>query len=285
MTSGDPRLRRLSINQKTLDMWSLPEVVRGVAAAGLESVGLWREPVAEVGLAKAARLVRDAGLRVSSLCRGGFLTAADPVQARAALDDNRRAIDEAAKLEADCLVMVVGGLPEGSRDLLGARERVWDALDQLAPYAGERGVRLALEPLHPMYCADRAVLSTLRQAVDLAERFPVEQVGVVVDTFHIWWDPEVWRSIARAGERIASFQVCDWLIPLPADVLLARGYMGDGTIDFPPFVAAVEAAGYRGDMEVEIFNADVWASPGNQVIDTVIRRFLDVVVPEEGSRA
>jgi sugar phosphate isomerase/epimerase len=271
------------MNQKTLDMLSLPEVVDAVSAAGLESVGLWRESVAEVGLEKAVRLVRDAGLRVSSLCRGGFLTATEPAARAAALAENRTAIDEAAALSADCLVMVVGGLPPGSRDLAGARASVADALGELAPYAGERGVRLALEALHPMYCADRAVLSTLGQAVDLAEQFPVEQVGVVVDTFHVWWDPEVERSIARAGERIASFQVCDWVLPLPADVLLARGYMGDGTIDFPPFVAAVEAAGYRGDVEVEIFNADVWASPGPQVVDTVVSRYLDVVVPQEPS--
>ena len=277
--SADPRLSRLSINSKTVDGWSLPELVDGVAAAGLQAVGLWREPVTDHGLDRAAKLVRDAGLRVSSLCRGGFLTAIEPAARAAAIEDNRRAIDEAATLGTDTLVMVVGGLPKGSRDLVGARERVADALSELAPYAGERGVRLALEALHPMYCADRAVLSTLAQALDLAEPFPPAQVGVVVDTFHIWWDPEVWRSIERAGERIASFQVCDFLVPIPADVLLARGYMGDGVIDFPPFVAAVEAAGWRGDVEVEIFNADVWAQPGAEVVETVKRRYLDVVVP------
>ncbi len=277
--SADPRLSRLSINSKTVDGWSLPELVDGVAAAGLQAVGLWREPVTDHGLDRAAKLVRDAGLRVSSLCRGGFLTAIEPAARAAAIEDNRRAIDEAATLGTNTLVMVVGGLPKGSRDLVGARERVADALAELAPYAGERGVRLALEALHPMYCADRAVLSTLGQALDLAEPFPPAQVGVVVDTFHIWWDPEVWRSIERAGERIASFQVCDFLVPIPADVLLARGYMGDGVIDFPPFVAAVEAAGWRGDVEVEIFNADVWAQPGDQVVQTVVQRYLDVVVP------
>jgi sugar phosphate isomerase/epimerase len=277
--SADPRLSRLSINSKTVDGWSLPELVDGVAAAGLQAVGLWREPVTDHGLDRAAKLVRDAGLRVSSLCRGGFLTAIEPAARAAAIENNRRAIDEAATLGTNTLVMVVGGLPKGSRDLVGARERVADALAELAPYAGERGVRLALEALHPMYCADRAVLSTLGQALDLAEPFPPAQVGVVVDTFHIWWDPEVWRSIERAGERIASFQVCDFLVPIPADVLLARGYMGDGVIDFPPFVAAVEAAGYRGDVEVEIFNADVCAQPGDQVVQTVVQRYLDVVVP------
>ena len=278
-TSADPRLARLSVNHKTVEGWALPDFVDGVAAAGLQAIGTWREPVAEYGLDRTAKLVRDAGLRVSSHCRGGFLTAVEPAARTAAVQDNRRAIDEAATLGADCLVMVVGGLPAGSRDLMGARQRVADALAELAPYAGERGVRLALEALHPMYCADRAVLSTLAQALDLAAPFPVAQVGVVVDTFHVWWDPEVWRSIERAGERIASFQVCDFLMPIPADALMARGYMGDGVIDFPPFVAAVEAAGWTGDVEVEIFNADVWARPKPEVVETVKQRYLDVVLP------
>jgi sugar phosphate isomerase/epimerase len=221
--------------------------------------------------------VAERGLRVSSLCRGGFLTATDPADRAAALEDNRRAIDEAATLRADCLVMVVGGLPAGSRDLPGARQRVVEALVALAAYAGERGVRLALEPLHPMYCADRAVLSTLGQALDVAEAFPVAQVGVVVDTFHIWWDPDVWHQIARAGNRIASFQVCDWITPLPPDVLLARGMMGDGHIDFPAFRDAVDAAGYAGDVEVEIFNAEVWAADPEQVLATMIRRYVQCV--------
>lgn len=277
--SADPRLARLSVNHKTVEGWALPDFVDGVAAAGLQAIGTWREPVAEYGLDRTAKLVRDAGLRVSSHCRGGFLTAVEPAERAAAVEDNRRAIDEAATLGADCLVMVVGGLPAGSRDLVGARQRVADALAELAPYAGERGVRLALEALHPMYCADRAVLSTLAQALDLAAPFPVAQVGVVVDTFHVWWDPEVWRSIERAGERIASFQVCDFLMPIPADALMARGYMGDGVIDFPPFVDAVQAAGWTGDVEVEIFNADVWARPKAEVVATVKQRYLDVVLP------
>jgi sugar phosphate isomerase/epimerase len=229
-------------------------------------------------LRAAAKLVADAGLRVSSLCRGGFLTSRDPETFGAALADNRRAIDDAAVLGAPCLVMVVGGLPAGSRDLAGARERVAEGIAELAPYAGERGVRLALEPLHPMYCADRAVLSTLGQALDLAERFPPEQVGVVVDTFHIWWDPEVWRQIARAAGRIASYQVCDWVTPLPADVLLARGMMGDGHIDFRAFTAAVTAAGYTGDVEVELFNEHVWQADPDEVLATMSRRYREHVI-------
>ncbi|MEV6815124.1 sugar phosphate isomerase/epimerase family protein [Micromonospora sp. NPDC051296] len=277
MTTSDPRLAKLSLNQMTTKSWSVREAVAGCVRAGIPAIGLWREPVAEIGVAAAAKAVADAGLRVSSLCRGGFLTASGDA-GRAALDDNRRAIDEAAGLGTDCLVLVVGGLPGGSRDLPGARQRVADAVAELAPYAGERGVRLALEPLHPMYCADRAVLSTLGQALDLAERFPVEQVGVVVDTFHIWWDPDVWAQITRAGARIASFQVCDFLTPLPADVLLGRGMMGDGHIEFAPFQRAVEAVGYTGDTEVEIFNADVWATDPDQVLATMKQRYVDLVL-------
>jgi sugar phosphate isomerase/epimerase len=275
---GDPRLARLSLNQWTTRAWGVAEAVDGCARFGIPAIGLWRQQVADLGLAASAKLVRDAGLRVSSLCRGGFLTAADPAASASALDDNRRAIDEAAALGADCLVLVVGGLPEGSRDLAGARSRVAERLDDLIPYAVDSGVRLALEPLHPMYCADRAVLSTLAQAVDLASRWPAEAVGVVVDTFHLWWDPELPAQIARAGDRIASFQVCDFLVPLPADVLLGRGMMGDGVIDFRPLRAAVDGAGYTGPIEVEIFNADVWAANGDEVIATLIRRYITEVL-------
>ncbi|MEU0960812.1 sugar phosphate isomerase/epimerase family protein [Micromonospora aurantiaca] len=278
--TADARLARLSLNQRTTQRWSVAEAVDGCVRAGIPAIGLWREPVAEIGVPAAARLVANAGLRVSSLCRGGFLTAADDAGRVEALADNRRAIDEAAALDAACLVLVVGGLPPGSRDLAGARQRVADALAELAPYAAERGVRLALEPLHPMYCADRAVLSTLGQALDLAEAFPAEQVGVVVDTFHVWWDPDVWRQIARAGARIASFQVCDFLTPLPADVLLGRGMMGDGHIDFPPLRRAVEAAGYTGDVEVEIFNAEVWATDPDRVLATMIARYVARVLTD-----
>ncbi|GAA1784778.1 sugar phosphate isomerase/epimerase [Streptomonospora arabica] len=268
---GDPRLARLSLNQRTVDRCSLPEAVEACLRAGIGAIGLWREPAAATGIAASARLVREAGLRVSSYCRGGFLTGHDRA---AAMEDNRRAIDEAAELGAPCLVMVVGGLPEGDRDLVGARERMADAIAELAPYAAERGVCLALEALHPMFCADRAVLSTLGQALDIAERFPVGEVGVVVDTYHVWWDPRVYQDIARAAERIASFQVCDWVLPLPADPLLGRGMVGDGHADIPALRRAVDAAGYTGDIEVEIFNADVWAADPDAVLATLARRHV-----------
>lgn len=279
-TAPDPRLARLSLNQATIKKASLTEAVDATVRAGLTAIGLWREPIAEYGVERSAQYVKAAGLRVSSLCRGGFFTASDPTARAQALSDNRRAIDECAVLGAPCLVLVVGGLPSGSRDLPGARQRVVDALGELAPYAGERGVQLALEPLHPMYCADRAVLSTLGQALDLAEQFPSEQVGVVVDTFHVWWDPKLAHQVARAGAggRIASYQICDWITPMPADNLLARGMMGDGHIDFGPISRWVAHAGYTGDIEVEIFNAEIWAKPYDDVVTTMCERYaaLDI---------
>jgi sugar phosphate isomerase/epimerase len=271
-------LERFSLNQRTVNQWDLRQVVDGCARAGVPAIGLWREPVAEVGLERAAKLVRDAGLRVSSLCRGGFLTAADAAGRATALADNRRAIEEAAALGTGVLVLVVGGLPAGDRDLPGARARVADAVAELAPFAARHGVRLGLEPLHPVYCADRAVLSTLGQALDLAERFPVDQVGVVVDTFHVWWDPQLAEHIGRAGRRIVAYQLADWITPLPADVLLARGYPGDGHVDFAAIGAAVAAAGYTGDIEVEIFNADVWAQEGADVVATCAARYRSASV-------
>lgn len=280
----DPRLSRLSLNQMTTQRWGIREAVAGCVRAGIPSIGLWRAPVQEIGQREAAKIVADAGLRVSSLCRGGRLTVADTGARKAALDDNRRAIDEAATVGTNCLALVVGGLQEGPRDLAAARERVVEGVAALAPYAGERGVRLAIEPLHPMYCADRAVVSTLGQALDMAELFPPEQVGVVVDTFHLWWDPDIWRQIRRAGgesramSRIASFQISDWVLPLAADVLLSRGMMGDGYIDFRQFRRTVEDAGYPGDIEVEIFNADVWAADGDAVLATMTRRYVSHVL-------
>jgi sugar phosphate isomerase/epimerase len=286
---SDPRLGRLSLNQRTTASWSLPEAVQGCVDAGLGAIGIWREPLAEVGLAEACRLVEGAGLRVSSLCRGGFFTTADPAEARAAETRNREALEEAAALGAATLVLVPGGLPAGDRDLDGARHRVASAVERLAPVAHDLGVRLGIEPMNPIYAADRGVISTLASALDVAERFDAVDVGVVVDTFHLWWEPGVAEQVLRAGERIVSYQVCDWITPLPADTLLARGMMGDGHIDFASFTRAVARAGYAGDVEVEIFNAALWAQPPTEVVSTMATRYLELVEPylssERGSTA
>ncbi|MFI6652997.1 sugar phosphate isomerase/epimerase family protein [Streptomyces sp. NPDC050529] len=268
---------RLSINQETIKQWSLPELAEGCAKAGIDKVGLWRAPVQEYGVERTAQLLADSGLSVTSLCRGGFFTALDPAERARALDDNRAALDEAAGLSTDTLVLVSGGLPEGSKDLYGARERIADALAELAPYAAERGVRLAIEPLHPMFASDRCVVSTLSQALDIAERFPAEQVGVVVDTYHLWWDDQAPAQIARAGAagRIHSFQLADWITPLPAGVLLGRGQLGDGSVDFRAFRTAVEATGFEGPIEVEIFNEDLWARDGAEALAEVAARYAE----------
>jgi len=273
---------RLSLNQATIKYADLATALRVTAAAGIASIGLWREPVAEVGLAAAQRLVATSGLRVSSLCRGGFFTAADPDLRRAALAENRRAIAETATLaaagaagSAPVLVLVAGGLPDGDRDLPGARERARDAVGALVDDAVAAGVTLAIEPMHPIYAADRGVISTLGQALDVAEQFPAATVGVVVDTFHVWWDPQLAEQLKRAGAggRIAGYQVCDWITPLPADALLARGMMGDGHIDFAAITAAVSDAGYAGDIEVEIFNQGIWDADPAAVAARTARSF------------
>ncbi|MFB6871050.1 sugar phosphate isomerase/epimerase family protein [Streptomyces sp. NPDC056323] len=268
---------RLSINQETIKQWSLPELAEGCVKAGIDKVGLWRAPVQSYGIERTARLLADSGLSVTSLCRGGFFTALDQAERARALDDNRAALDEAAALSTDTLVLVSGGLPEGSKDLHGARERVADALGELAPYAAERGVRLAIEPLHPMFASDRCVVSTLSQALDIAERFPADQVGVVVDTYHIWWDDQAAAQIARAGAggRIHSFQLADWITPLPAGVLVGRGQLGDGAVDFRAFRSLVEATGFDGPVEVEIFNEALWARDGAEVLAEVASRYAE----------
>ncbi|MGW1326708.1 sugar phosphate isomerase/epimerase family protein [Streptomyces antibioticus] len=270
-------LNRFSINQMTVKQLSLPELAEACAQLGVLNVGLWREPVQSYGVEATAKLIREAGLTVTTLCRGGFLTATDPTARAAALDDNRRAVEEAATLGTDTLVLVSGGLPPGSKDLHGARERIADALSVLAPQAEQHGVKLAIEPLHPMYASDRCVVSTLTQALDLAERFPAHQVGVAVDTYHIWWDDRAPAEIARAGVtgRIHTFQLADWTTPLPEGVLNGRAQLGDGAIDLRAWQTHVEKAGYTGAIEVELFNDTLWTRDGREVLAETAARFKE----------
>ncbi|WP_327663249.1 MULTISPECIES: sugar phosphate isomerase/epimerase family protein [unclassified Streptomyces] len=270
--TADPRF---SINQMTVKQLGLPELVYACRELGVQNLGTWRAPVQEYGVEAAAKLLRDAGLNVTTHCRGGFLTGIDETERKAAIEDNKRAVDEAVTLGTNVLVLVSGGLPAGSYDLPGARERIGDALVELAPYAAERGVQLAIEPLHPMYASDRCVVSTLTQALDIAERFPAEQVGVCVDTYHIWWDDQAPAQIARAGAqgRIATFQLADWTTPLPEGVLNGRGQIGDGSVDMRYWRGLVEAQGYAGPIEVELFNDGLWARDGREVLAETAERF------------
>ena len=264
---------RFSFNQATAKYWPVDEMAAGCRDAGVTKVGLWRDQVAEFGLAEAARVVAGAGLSVTSLCRGGFFATGGWY------DDNRRAIDEAAALAAPVLVLVSGGLPDGSQDLDAARAYVGEAIGRLVPHARAAGVRLAIEPLHPMFCADRCVVTTLGQALDLAAPYPPADVGVVIDTYHIWWDDQVWAQLDRAGRerRIACFQVADWITPLPEGVLLGRGLPGEGCVELRRFRDAVAAAGYTGPVEVEIFHAGLWSRPGPEILDATLAAYRDHV--------
>jgi sugar phosphate isomerase/epimerase len=260
-------LARLSLNQYTTKRWSLRESVEGCVRHGVPYIGVWRDKVAEIGLEGAAKLVRDAGLRVSSLCRGGFFPAASAAERKARIDDTRRAIEEAATLGAPVVVLVCG--PPVDKDLSAARGMIADAIEALIPDAAACNVRLGIEPLHPMMVMQRSAICTLREANALAERFPAASVGVVVDVYHVWWDAELYEQIGRAGMRIAGFHISDWIEPL-GDPLASRGIPGTGVIDLARIRGAVDAAGYAGPIEIEVLNLAVWARPGDDVLAEAI---------------
>lgn len=268
--SGQPDLGRLSLNQATTQHWPMAETIQGCATAGVAWIGLWRHKVDEIGVAATATLLREAGLRPSSLCRGGFFPAATAAERAARIDDNRRALDDAAALGADVLVLVCGPAPD--RDIDAARSMVMDGICAIVDDAKARGVKLAIEPLHPMYAGDRSVVVTLRQANEMVAQIGSPMVGVAIDVYHVWWDPYVWDDIARAAGTILGFHVSDWLVP-PPDHLLGRGMMGDGVIELRRFRTAVEAAGYTGPIEVEIFNQQVWDTPGDEVVALMRERY------------
>ncbi len=258
----------LSLNTATVKVqWTLAQAIEGCARHGIRGIAPWRDKLAEMGVQRAASAIRAHGLTVTGLCRGGFFTAKDWK------DDNLRAIDEAHALQAACLVLVVGGLPEGSKDLAGARRRVADGIAEILPEARQAGVPLAIEPLHPMQAADRACVNTLEQALDLCDALG-EGLGVAVDVYHVWWDPKLEQQIRRAGkQRILAYHVCDWLVPT-RDLLNDRGMMGDGVIDLTRLGGWVEAAGYAGFHEVEIFSErDWWRRDADEVLRTMKERY------------
>jgi len=257
----------VSLNTATVKQWTLAECIEGCARHGIPGISPWRDVLHDMGVEAAARRIRDAGLRVTGLCRGGMFPAADVAGRAAAIEDNRRAIAEAKALGADCLVMVCGGLPPGSKDLPGARAMVRDGLEAILPEARAAGVTLALEPLHPMTCADRSVLSTLGQALDLCDALG-GGVGVAVDVYHVWWDPDLARQMARAQGRIAAFHVCDWKVPT-TDLVFDRGMPGEGVIDIPAIRAMALRAGWRGGVEVEVLSRAVWAMEAEEVMRAV----------------
>ncbi len=266
---------RISLNTATVrEQWSLRECVEGCLRHGLGGISPWRDKLHEAGVDEGARIIKDSGLGVSGLCRGGWYTAQGALTDNV-LDDNYRSVDEAAAIGAECLVMVVGGLPEGSKDIQGARQIVTDGLAKTLDYARTVGVKIAIEPLHPMYAADRACVNTLGQALDICDQLG-DGIGAAVDVYHVWWDPEILPQINRAGkERLMAFHICDWLVPTQ-DMLTDRGMMGDGAIDIRALRHAAEAAGFAGLNEVEIFSAENWwKRDPDEVLATIIKRGLD----------
>jgi sugar phosphate isomerase/epimerase len=279
--------RWLSLNTATVrKQGNLVDIVEACARHGIRGIDPWRDQVAVVGLERAVRAVRDAGLELSGYCRGGMFTADEAHRAQVR-DDNRRAVDEAAALGASCLVLVVGGLPQYSRpgsapskDLAQAHNQVADAIAELVEYTRTAHMPLAIEPLHPMFAADRACVNTLRHALDLCDRIDPARsgmLGVALDVFHVWWDFELFEQIRRCGrDRMLAFHVCDWLVPT-TDLLNDRGMMGDGVIDIRRARAAVEALGYNGYVEVEIFSNRWWSRPLDEVLTTCIERIKTAV--------
>jgi sugar phosphate isomerase/epimerase len=269
------RIDGLSINLATLRaQWDLREAVAACVRHGVGGIDPWRDQLAATGLDEARRIIADSGLRVTGLCRGGFFPATDQAGRAAAIDDNRRAIDEAAAIAADCLILVAGGLPKGSRDIAGARVMTSEGIAAILPHARSAGVMLALEPLHPMYAADRSCVNTLAQALDICEELD-GGLGVVIDVYHVWWDPDLPRQIARAAGRILAHHINDWMVPT-TDLLFDRGMMGDGVIPFRQIRRQIEAAGYSGPQEVEIFSHSWSKRPGDEVLATCVERFRTV---------
>jgi sugar phosphate isomerase/epimerase len=279
--------RWLSLNTATVrKQGDLLQIIEACARHGIGAIDPWRDQVAAVGLDRAARAVRDAGLELSGYCRGGMFTS-DAAHRIAARDDNRRAVDEARALGAPCIVLVVGGLPQYSRpgsiaskDIADARRQVEDAIAEMMVYACEAQMPLAIEPLHPAYAADRACVNTIEQGLDICDHLDPQRsgaLGVALDVYHIWWDPELLPQIVRAGkDRLKAFHVCDWLVPTK-DILNDRGMMGDGVIDIKSVRAAVEAQGFDGYSEIEIFSNDWWERPIDEVLQTCIERHRSVV--------
>ncbi len=268
-----PELARLALNQITTRRWSLAQAIDGCARHGICGISIWRDKLAEMGLVEAARAVRAAGLAVTGLCRGGMFTHADAAGRKASREDNARAIEEAHELGARCLILVVGGLPAGAKDIAGAREQVREGIAAMLERARAAQVPLAIEPLHPMQCADRACVNTLDQALDLCDVLG-PGIGVAVDVYHVWWDPNLERAIGRAGkDRLLAYHICDWLVPT-RDLAFDRGMMGDGVIDLPRIRGWMQAAGYAGMHEVEIFSAENgWQRDPEEVLDIIKKRY------------
>jgi len=267
------QIEKLSLNTATLKPCTLQQVVDLCVANDIPAIGPWRDKVQEVGVEHAAKMIHSAGLKVSGLCRGGFFVADNNHN----WDDNKKAIDEAAVLKADCLVIVAGGMIAGNKNLADTHKYIQEGLEKMTEYGKQVGVPIALEPLHPMYAADRCSINTLGHALDICEAIG-EGIGVAIDAYHVWWDPDLDNQIKRAGEqnRILGYHVCDWRVPT-TDMLLDRGMMGDGAIDLKTLSQKVTSAGYEGFVEVEIFSERLWKEAPETVVKRTMEQFVKAV--------
>jgi sugar phosphate isomerase/epimerase len=264
-------LSRCCIHTITTKPWSLAECIEGYQAVGVPGITIWRQALEPQGVTGSARLLKESGMDVVSLCRGGFFPADTEKGRQEALDDNRRAIEEAAAIGAPLIVLVCGAVP--GIPLEEARKQIIDGIAVVLPEAEAAGVKLSIEPLHPMYADCRSAVNTMKQANDMAEAINNPYVGVTVDVFHLWWDPELEAEIQRAGKNILSFHVCDWRTPT-RDLLTDRGLMGEGCIDIPAIRGWVEAAGFQGAVEVEIFSDEYWASDQKEFVNKIKDAYL-----------
>jgi sugar phosphate isomerase/epimerase len=271
---GPPATDRLAIHTCTNRPLSLEQCIEAYQAAGIAAMSVWRETIAPIGLASAAALVRRSGLRVPALVRGGFFVSADAAARSRALDENRRCLEEAKALGAEMLVLVAGAQP--GVDLADARAMVADALANLAREAEAGGVRLALEPLHPMYAADRSCVNTLETARVICDAVDDPRVGVAVDVYHVWWEPELDKTIAALGERgkLFALHVCDWKVDT-RDLLTDRGLMGEGCIPIRRIRGWMQKAGFDGIIEVEIFSERYWAEDQRTFIEAIKRAYRE----------
>ena len=276
----------LSINTATIRKQHgverpLLDILESCARHGIRAISPWRDQVSAAGLKQIARAVRTHEFSLSGYCRGGMFTATNDADLTLAKDDNLRALDEASELGATCLVLVVGALPgalhgnAAHKNLALSRNQVFDGIAELLQHARTRRMPLAIEPLHPMYAADRACVNTMEQALDICDALDPDRsgaLGVAVDMYHVWWDPKLKEQIERAGrERLLAFHVCDWLTPT-SDLLNDRGMMGDGVIDIRQARGWVEAQGFAGFSEVEIFSHRWWERSGDEVLEACIDR-------------
>lgn len=267
-------LSRLCIHTITTKPWDIETAARRFSEAGIGGITVWRDALEGRDIKRTGDMLRESNLKIVSLCRGGFFPHLESSGREAAIDENRRAIDEAASLGAPLVVLVCGAV--AGQSLNDSRKQIHDGIAAILPHAEAAGVRLAIEPLHPMYADSRSAINTLAQANDLAEDLNSPWVGVAVDVYHLWWDPSLEREIRRCGENgnLSAFHICDWKTPT-TDLLNDRGLMGEGCINIRQIREWVEAAGFNGFNEVEIFSSRYWAEDQSVFLDQIKQAYLE----------